>query len=128
MRELVTPRVADSHKGDYGRVLIVAGSRGKTGAAHLAAVGALRSGAGLVTVATPANCQAVVAAMGPEYMTEALDEVAEAPEKVSGSILTCVDRVLEMARDVIAIGPGLGQAGATRSSSGRSSIARRCRW
>ena len=39
MRELVTPRAADSHKGDYGHVLVVAGSRGKTGAAHLAGVG-----------------------------------------------------------------------------------------
>ena len=57
-------------------MLIVAGSRGKTGAAHLSAVGALRSGAGLVTVATPAGCQAIVAAMGPEYMTEALREAA----------------------------------------------------
>ena len=53
MRALVTPRVAESQKGDYGRVLIVAGSRGKTGAAYLSACAALRSGAGLVTIATP---------------------------------------------------------------------------
>src|SRR5438094_384736 len=107
MRELVPPRAPDAHKGDCGHVLLVAGSRGKTGAAHLAAVGALRSGAGLVTVATPASCQAVVAAMGPEYMTEALDE----SDGTAGGIdPECVDRVLEMARDVIALGPGLGQA------------------
>ena len=108
MRELVTPRVPDSNKGDYGRVLIVAGSRGKTGAAHLAAVGALRSGAGLVTVATPATCQAVVAGLGPEYMTEALAETDDGidPDEV--------DRIIEIARDVIAIGPGLGRGAGTR--------------
>src|SRR5437016_6848484 len=108
MRELIVPRVPDSHKGDYGRVLLVAGSLGKTGAAHLAAVGALRSGAGLVTVATPAACLPIVAAMGPEYMTEALRETD------GGLHADEVDRVLEMARDVIALGPGLGQAPATR--------------
>jgi NAD(P)H-hydrate epimerase len=108
MRELITPRTPDSHKGDYGRVLIVAGSRGRTGAAHLSAVGALRSGAGLVTVATAATCQPVIAAMAPEYMTEALDE------RPDGLDPDGVDRVLEMARDVLAIGPGLGQAPATR--------------
>jgi ADP-dependent NAD(P)H-hydrate dehydratase / NAD(P)H-hydrate epimerase len=108
MRDLVPPRTADSHKGDYGRVLLVAGSRGKTGAAHLAAVGALRSGAGLVTVATPAGCLNVLAAMGPEYMTESLAEGGD------GLHPGGVERVVEMARDVLAIGPGLGQAPATR--------------
>jgi len=102
-------RNPDSHKGDYGRVLVVAGSRGKTGAAHLAAVGALRSGAGLVTIATPAICQPILAAMAPEYMTEPLGEGDD-----GGLDPVSVDRVIEMARDVIAIGPGLGQAPATR--------------
>jgi NAD(P)H-hydrate epimerase len=108
MREIVPPRMPDSHKGDYGRVLVVAGSRGKTGAAHLAAIGALRSGAGLVTVATPGCCQPIVAAMAPEYMTEAIDEGRD------GLDVGAVDRILDLARDVIAIGPGLGQAPGTR--------------
>jgi ADP-dependent NAD(P)H-hydrate dehydratase / NAD(P)H-hydrate epimerase len=108
-RELLTPRTADSHKGDYGHVLVVAGSRGKTGAAHLAAVGALRSGSGLVTVATPLGCQPIIAAMAPEYMTEGLDENERGLDPAG------VDRVLEMARDVVAIGPGLGSAPGTKA-------------
>jgi hydroxyethylthiazole kinase-like uncharacterized protein yjeF len=108
MRELITPRSADSHKGDYGRVLLIAGSRGKTGAAHLAAIGALRSGAGLVTVATPTSCLNTVAAMGAEYMTEPLDEA------INGLDPDNIDHLLEIARDVVALGPGLGQAEGTR--------------
>jgi len=104
MRELVPARAADSHKGDFGRVLIVAGSIGKTGAAHLAAMGALRSGAGLVTIATPRSALPIIAAMGAEYMTEGLDETA------AGTVdFSALDRVLDLKADVIAIGPGLGQ-------------------
>jgi NAD(P)H-hydrate epimerase len=103
-RKVVEPRVADSHKGDYGRITLVAGSRGKTGAAHLAAMGALRSGSGLVTVATPASCQPIVAAMAPEYLTEALVELPD------GDLTpAAVDAVLAGRHDVIACGPGLGR-------------------
>ena len=104
MREIVPVRAADSHKGDFGRVLVVAGSVGKTGAAHLTALGALRSGAGLVTIATARSAVSTVAAMMPEYMTEPLDETR------GGAIdFAAVERVLDLKADVIALGPGLGQ-------------------
>src|SRR5213594_1151525 len=104
VRALIEPRSADSHKGDFGRVLIVAGSRGKTGAACLAALGALRSGAGLVTVATPASCLPIVASLAPEFMTEPLEDTSD------GQVASAaVERVLEFEQDVIACGPGLGR-------------------
>jgi NAD(P)H-hydrate epimerase len=104
LRDVVEPRAVESNKGDFGRVVIVAGSRGKTGAAHLAAMGALRSGAGLVTVATAASVLPIVASMAPELMTEPLED---APD---GSIAaSAIDRVLELRHDVIACGPGLGR-------------------
>jgi NAD(P)H-hydrate epimerase len=108
MRSILPVRSAESHKGDFGRLVIVAGSMGKTGAAHLAALGALRSGAGLVTVATPRSCLPILASMGAEYMTVPLDETP------SGAVdYAAIDRVLELKSDVIAVGPGLGQEPST---------------
>src|SRR3954470_14529338 len=66
------PRPADSNKGMYGRVLLVAGSRGMSGAAVLCGRAALRGGAGLVYVAVPEAIQPVVAAANPCYLTVAL--------------------------------------------------------
>lgn len=109
VRPHVSPRQSDSQKGDYGRVLIVAGSRGMSGAAWLAARAALRAGAGLVTLATPASIQPTVAAMGAEYMTLALDEDSD-----GGLTSRAVEQVLSHAADVIVIGPGLGRSASTQ--------------
>jgi NAD(P)H-hydrate epimerase len=104
MRTLVTPRAPDAHKGDFGHVLVVAGSLGKSGAAVLAAEGALRSGAGLVTVATPRGCQPIVASQAAEYMTVALEETA------SGTVdFAAAEQVSSVAADVVVAGPGLGR-------------------
>jgi len=99
------PRPRDAHKGSYGRLLIVAGSLGKTGAAVLAARAAMRSGAGLVTVATPASQQPVVAGLILEAMSEPL------PETTARTLsLKAKEVVLELAaeRDAVALGPGVG--------------------
>jgi ADP-dependent NAD(P)H-hydrate dehydratase / NAD(P)H-hydrate epimerase len=104
IRALITARAPDVHKGDFGRVLVVGGSQGKSGAAILAGLGALKSGAGLVTVAAPASLLHVIASHAPEYMTEALEETAEGTVDVSAA-----ERVLGLSADVIALGPGLGR-------------------
>lgn len=104
-RAYLEPRPDELHKGECGRVLVVAGSTGKTGAAGLAGAGALRGGAGLVTVATPRSCQDAVSVLMPEYMTLGLDSTPAGT--VDGP---AVDTVLQERCDVLAIGPGMGQA------------------
>ncbi len=99
------PRPPGAHKGDTGRVLLVAGSRGKSGAAVLAARGALRAGAGLVTVAIPASVQPVVAASLPEAMTLPLPETADGT--LSMDALTPILGFCTQA-DALGMGPGVG--------------------
>ena len=65
----LSPRPSSSHKGTYGRVLVVAGSTGMTGAAALASEAALRAGAGLVTLATPKHLNPILENLLPEVMT-----------------------------------------------------------
>jgi NAD(P)H-hydrate epimerase len=110
MRALIPPRAPDAHKGDFGRVLVVAGSIGKAGAAVLCAQGAMRAGAGLVTVASPRSCQPTIAGHAAEYMTEGLDEAA------AGTVgPDAVESVLAIDADVIVAGPGLGRGEGVRA-------------
>ncbi len=103
--ELLAPRDPAGYKGAYGHVLVVAGSRGKTGAAAMAGLAALRAGAGLVTVASAVSAIAEIASHAPELMTEPL------PETESGSIaLNANLEVLAHGKSVVAMGPGLGRA------------------
>jgi NAD(P)H-hydrate epimerase len=107
------PRPADSHKGRFGTVLVIAGSRGMAGAAALAGASALRSGAGLVRVASAAEVQPTVASFEPSYMTYPLpcDDQGMIRNEASQPILS---RMADAA-SVIAIGPGLGQSDDTRA-------------
>lgn len=106
---LLGPRPRSGHKGTFGHVLVVAGSRGKTGAAALSGLGALRAGAGLVTVASAESAIAAIAAHAAELMTEPL------PEQDDGTIsLRAFDYGklpgIAAGKTVIAIGPGCGRS------------------
>lgn len=101
-------RQADSHKGHYGSVLIVAGGRGMAGAAGLCGAACLRSGAGLVRVASAAEVQPTVATFEPSYMTYPLENDEEGLVRFEPARLA-LTRLLEKA-DVLAVGPGLGQS------------------
>jgi len=103
---MLPPRWADMHKGEAGRLLIVAGSPGMTGAAAMAGLAAVRSGAGLVTVGIPASLNDILEVKCTEVMTLPL------PETAPGSLAPdAMDEILEFADgcDAVALGPGLSQ-------------------
>jgi NAD(P)H-hydrate epimerase len=112
-RALPLARDPGGNKGTYGHALIVAGSLGKSGAAVLSARGALRSGAGLVTVATPLDVLATVSAGAPEMMTAPL-----AATDAGTASLRNLDygRFADMAKgkSVLAVGPGLSMQSETQ--------------
>jgi NAD(P)H-hydrate epimerase len=106
---VLPPRAADSNKGSFGRVLVIAGSRGMSGAAVLSASAALRGGAGLVRLAVPEGILPIVAAANPCYLTAPL------PEDEHGLISSEAEmRLLTLAEanQALAIGPGLGRSAA----------------
>lgn len=103
---LIAPRPAESNKGSYGHVLVIGGSLGKTGAAAMAGISALRSGAGLSTVATAKSVLSTVAGFYPELMTEPL------PETEHGTIArNANERIGELLKgmSLAAIGPGISR-------------------
>ena len=103
---LFPPRRRTSHKGDYGRILIVAGSPGMTGAACLTASAAMRAGSGLVTVAVPRSLNPILEVKLTEAMTLPLPETAAGTlgTEAGEGILRVADRF-----DIVVIGPGLSR-------------------
>ena len=99
-------RAVDSHKGDFGRVLVIGGVRGMAGAPSMAGLAAMRSGAGLVTVAVPASVQPTVAAFSPCYMTVPVGEDAEG--YISADSIHALSAIATDS-DVVALGPGMGR-------------------
>jgi hydroxyethylthiazole kinase-like uncharacterized protein yjeF len=96
------PRPDEAHKGDFGHVLVIGGALHQAGGAALAGIAALRTGAGLVTIASPRSSQPTVAGFAPELMTERLDE--NAAGRIS---LAARDKIVELwaKADVVVLGP-----------------------
>jgi len=111
-RWLSIPRNPDTHKGDYGHLLVIAGSVGKTGAAAMACQAALRMGAGLVTLAIPKSLNGIMAMKLTEVMTEPLPETPK--QTLSLRAFSALVRLCENKRAII-IGPGLGTFKETQS-------------
>jgi len=101
-------RAAESHKGTFGHLLVLAGSVGKTGASVLAGQAALRGGAGLVTIATPEPDLPIIAAAQAEYMTEPLAATAKGSFSMQAVRTGHLAQILK-GITTLAIGPGVGR-------------------
>ena len=103
--QILPDRTPESHKGDYGKILLLCGSRGYTGAAALAAMGALRCGAGLVYLGVPESIYTIEAAKLLEPVVFPL------PDEEGMLSVRAVDKITQMLpnMDAVLIGPGLGQ-------------------
>ncbi len=100
-------RPAESHKGDFGRALLIGGSRGMSGAISLAGKSTLRSGAGLVTLAVPQCVQDVIASIEPSYMTVGLPDEDGQFKSNAGDFITSP---LVKNATAIGLGPGIGRS------------------
>jgi ADP-dependent NAD(P)H-hydrate dehydratase / NAD(P)H-hydrate epimerase len=106
-------RPDNTHKGDYGRLLVVAGSRGMSGAAYLASMAALRSGTGLVYLAIPKGINTILEKRAIEVITEPLSETAQGTLSVSA--LKSIKALLKTRTiDAVCLGPGLSTHPSTR--------------
>jgi NAD(P)H-hydrate epimerase len=108
----LSARRADAHKGDFGKVCIIAGSTGFSGAAAIAAKSAIRSGSGLVRLAVPGSILPIVAAIEPCYTTIPL--AADSSGKISAKAINAVLKAVEE-NDIIAFGPGVGVASGVKA-------------
>ncbi|MFW6174278.1 MAG: NAD(P)H-hydrate dehydratase [Chloroflexota bacterium] len=109
---MLPPRPARSHKGTFGRALVVAGSRNYVGAAYLSSTAAVRAGAGLVTLATPGSVWPLVAGRLAEATYIPLPEDSRGHVRPDAALREISE--VEAASTALLIGPGLGQSGQTR--------------
>lgn len=105
LRKALIPRRGDSHKGDFGHILVIAGSTGKTGAASMTSEASLRSGAGLVTLAIPESLNQILEMKLTEVMTEPIPDEGRGFFGKAG-----LEKLLSLCqgKDLILLGPGIG--------------------
>lgn len=105
MKPQLPPRSSQAHKGDFGKVLVIGGSESMPGAPALSGLGALRSGAGLVTIATSREAHPITASFSPALMTAPLPSADGCIATTYEYLKPLLDRA-----DCVAVGPGLGQS------------------